>query len=47
VSNEESTRDDLIQSAGFRLTDLRTGYLSGPRLFAWGTFMYQGEAHVA
>ncbi|KMO43007.1 phospholipid methyltransferase [Methylobacterium variabile] len=31
----------LIQEAGFRTTDLRTGYAPGPRPF---TFMYEGRA---
>ena len=33
--------DDLLQSAGFRLTHLATGYAPGPRPI---TFMYEGQA---
>src|SRR6516162_9582935 len=33
--------DDLVQSAGFRLTTLETGYARGPRPM---TFMYEGVA---
>jgi ubiquinone/menaquinone biosynthesis C-methylase UbiE len=33
--------DDLIRSAGFRLHDIETGYMNGPKLM---TFMYQGQA---
>jgi ubiquinone/menaquinone biosynthesis C-methylase UbiE len=33
--------DDLLRSAGFRLTHLATGYAPGPRPM---TFMYEGEA---
>jgi ubiquinone/menaquinone biosynthesis C-methylase UbiE len=33
--------DDLLQSAGFRLTHLATGYTQGPRPMA---FMYEGDA---
>jgi ubiquinone/menaquinone biosynthesis C-methylase UbiE len=33
--------DDLIASAGFRITELQTGYLPGPRFV---TFTYQGFA---
>jgi ubiquinone/menaquinone biosynthesis C-methylase UbiE len=33
--------DELLQSAGFRLTQLVTGYAPGPRPMA---FMYEGEA---
>jgi len=33
--------DDLLQSAGFRLTHLATGYAPGPRPMA---FMYEGQA---
>ena len=33
--------DDLLQSAGFRLTHLATGYAPGPRPM---TFMYEGQA---
>lgn len=33
--------DDLVQAAGFRLDDLRTGYLPGPRAL---TFIYEGRA---
>jgi SAM-dependent methyltransferase len=33
--------DDLIQAAGFRIDELRTGYMRGPKLF---TFMYEGSA---
>jgi ubiquinone/menaquinone biosynthesis C-methylase UbiE len=33
--------DDLIRSAGFRLSDIETGYMNGPKLM---TFMYQGQA---
>lgn len=33
--------DDLIQAAGFRIDDLHTGYMSGPRVF---TYMYEGTA---
>jgi len=36
--------DELIRSAGFDITDLRTGYMPGPRLM---TFMYQGSATPA
>ena len=32
----------LIREAGFAMTDLRTGYMGGPRPF---TFMYEGCAH--
>jgi ubiquinone/menaquinone biosynthesis C-methylase UbiE len=32
--------DDLIRSAGFRLSDIETGYMNGPKLM---TFMYQGQ----
>jgi ubiquinone/menaquinone biosynthesis C-methylase UbiE len=35
--------DDLLQSAGFRLTHLTTGYASGPRPMA---FMYEGHAEL-
>jgi len=35
--------DDLIGSAGFRLDDLRTGYLPGPKPM---TFMYEGRAQL-
>jgi SAM-dependent methyltransferase len=31
----------LIESAGFRIEELRTGYVRGPRL---GTYMYEGRA---
>ena len=34
----------LIQAAGFRTTELRTGYAPGPRPF---TFMYEGRARPA
>jgi len=33
--------DALIAAAGFRITELNTGYMKGPRPM---TFMYQGEA---
>jgi ubiquinone/menaquinone biosynthesis C-methylase UbiE len=33
--------DDLIRAAGFRLSDVETGYMNGPKLM---TFMYQGGA---
>jgi ubiquinone/menaquinone biosynthesis C-methylase UbiE len=33
--------DDLLRSAGFRLTELATGYVRGPRPMS---FMYQGQA---
>jgi ubiquinone/menaquinone biosynthesis C-methylase UbiE len=33
--------DDLIRSAGFRLSDVETHYMDGPKLM---TFMYQGQA---
>lgn len=33
--------DDLVQAAGFRLDDLKTGYLPGPKPL---TFMYEGQA---
>ncbi|MCO6416179.1 class I SAM-dependent methyltransferase [Siccirubricoccus sp. KC 17139] len=33
--------DDLVLAAGFRLDDLRTGYVRGPRPL---TFMYEGRA---
>jgi|SRR5690349_16455797 hypothetical protein len=33
--------DDLVQAAGFRLNDLKTGYLPGPKPL---TFMYEGRA---
>jgi ubiquinone/menaquinone biosynthesis C-methylase UbiE len=33
--------DDVIQSAGFTMKELRTGYIPGPRL---GTYMYEGRA---
>jgi hypothetical protein len=33
--------DDLIRSAGLRLSDIETGYMNGPKLM---TFMYQGQA---
>jgi hypothetical protein len=29
------------RSAGFRLSDIETGYMNGPKLM---TFMYQGQA---
>jgi ubiquinone/menaquinone biosynthesis C-methylase UbiE len=35
--------DDLLQSAGFRLTHLATGYAPGPRPM---TFMYEGQAEL-
>jgi ubiquinone/menaquinone biosynthesis C-methylase UbiE len=35
--------DDLIQSAGFRIDDLETGYLRGPRPMV---FVYSGSAHA-
>jgi SAM-dependent methyltransferase len=35
--------DDLVQEAGFRLDDLRTGYARGPRPM---TFMYEGRART-
>lgn len=34
---------DLIQSAGFRITELQTGYMAGPRPM---TYMYKGLAEV-
>jgi SAM-dependent methyltransferase len=36
--------DDLVMEAGFRISDLRTFYLPGPRPL---TFTYQGLAHLA
>jgi hypothetical protein len=33
--------DDLLQSAGFKLNHLATGYAPGPRPMA---FMYEGQA---
>ena len=33
--------DDLVQAAGFRMADLKTGYLPGPKPL---TFMYEGRA---
>lgn len=33
--------DDLIRSAGFDITQLQTGYMSGPKLM---TYIYQGQA---
>ena len=33
--------DDLIRAAGFRLSDIDTHYMDGPKLM---TFMYQGQA---
>jgi ubiquinone/menaquinone biosynthesis C-methylase UbiE len=33
--------DDLIRAAGFRLSDIETRYMDGPKLM---TFMYQGQA---
>jgi ubiquinone/menaquinone biosynthesis C-methylase UbiE len=36
--------DDLIRSAGFELTDLRTEYAKGPRMM---TYLYLGQARVA
>jgi ubiquinone/menaquinone biosynthesis C-methylase UbiE len=33
--------DDLVRAAGFRLDDLQTGYLPGPKPL---TFMYEGRA---
>jgi ubiquinone/menaquinone biosynthesis C-methylase UbiE len=33
--------DDLIRAAGFRLSDVETHYMNGPRLM---TFIYQGQA---
>jgi hypothetical protein len=33
--------DDLIRAAGFRLRDIKTHYMNGPKLM---TFMYQGQA---
>ncbi|MER2265317.1 class I SAM-dependent methyltransferase [Methylobacterium oxalidis] len=35
---------DLVQAAGFRVADLRTGYAPGPRPI---TFMYEGRARAA
>jgi len=35
--------DDLVRSAGFRLTHLATGYAPGPRPM---TFMYEGRAEI-
>ena len=35
--------DALIAAAGFRITELNTGYMKGPRPL---TFMYQGEASL-
>ncbi|MCB4824863.1 class I SAM-dependent methyltransferase [Roseicella aerolata] len=35
--------DDLVRAAGFRLDNLRTGYLRGPRPL---TFMYEGQART-
>jgi len=36
--------DDLVRSAGFELTELRTEYAKGPRPF---TYMYEGCARPA
>ena len=33
--------DDLISNAGFRIDDLETGYIPGPRIM---TFFYEGAA---
>ncbi|HEY7412057.1 MAG TPA: class I SAM-dependent methyltransferase [Vicinamibacteria bacterium] len=41
------TTDDLIRAAGFDIRELATGYLPGPRVAAWGTFIYQGQATPA
>jgi ubiquinone/menaquinone biosynthesis C-methylase UbiE len=35
--------DDLIRSAGFRIDDLETGYIKGPRIM---TFVYSGNARA-
>lgn len=35
--------DDLIRSAGFRIDDINTGYLRGPRIM---TFVYSGSAYA-
>jgi SAM-dependent methyltransferase len=34
--------DELVRAAGFRLDDVETGYMNGPKLM---TFMYQGRAN--
>jgi hypothetical protein len=36
-------RDDLIRSAGFRIEELETEYLKGPRAMA---FVYSGPEQV-
>jgi ubiquinone/menaquinone biosynthesis C-methylase UbiE len=38
--------ESLIEHAGFDVTNVTTGYLPGPRVMAWGTFMYQGQARA-
>lgn len=35
--------DDLVNAAGFRIDEIRTGYAPGPRFM---TFMYEGRAQV-
>jgi ubiquinone/menaquinone biosynthesis C-methylase UbiE len=35
--------DDLIRAAGFTVTELRTGYLPGPK---FATYMYEGRATI-
>ncbi len=39
--------DALIRGAGFDLSEMTTGYVPGPRLMAWSTFIYQGGASRA
>lgn len=34
--------DELVRAAGFRLDDVETGYMNGPKLM---TFMYQARAN--
>ena len=41
MSPEPKDRHMLIHDAGFAVTDLRAGYMRGPRPF---TFMYRGRA---
>lgn len=36
--------DQLLRSAGFDIGQLTTGYMRGPRVMAWGTYQYQGQA---
>ena len=35
--------DELLQSAGFRIAEMKTFYIPGPR---WGAFTYQGRAQA-